>query len=315
MIRIGMVDVDSSHAPNFVRRLNHVGIEEEQWVEGARVVAAYPGWSPAVQDAVEKNRTYTEELRECGVEMVDSPEMLLGEVDAIMIESDDGRRHAAPARLFLEHALPTFIDKPLTCVLAEAVTLAELAGKHSAPLYSGSSLRYAPELVEVTDGGLVGDVVAADVLTPSRSKIEGVPGMFHYGVHGVEMLIALMGPGCESLQCTATEYGEVIVAKWGDGRLGTVRGYLQGAGGFGFSVIGDTGNCRRMVGERFIYRELLKRVVRMFETGIPPVDIRETLEIIALTEGALRSGPDGIRVLVRTPAGAAGGAELPGEGG
>ena len=55
MIRIGIVDTDSSHAPEFTQRINHVAIDEEQWVDGARVVAAYPGYSEAVMDARRKN--------------------------------------------------------------------------------------------------------------------------------------------------------------------------------------------------------------------------------------------------------------------
>jgi len=299
MVTIGIIDVDSSHAPNFVRRINQVGIDEDQWVEGARVVAAYPGYSRAIADPEATNARYVRELEECGVKMIASPEALLGTVDAVMIESDDGRRHSDAAKAFLREGIPTFIDKPMTCSHAEAAELAALADQHGAPLYSGSSLRYAPEVVEITEHGLVGEVVSADVITPSRSRIEGVPGMFHYGVHGVEMLYAFMGVGCESVQCTATSFGEVTAARWEDGRLGTVRGYLKGAGGFGFTVIGGKDHCQRMISERYIYRELLKRVIGMFETGEPPVDMRETLEIIAFAEAVLGSaGSDGRSVCV-----------------
>lgn len=298
MVKIGIVDLDSSHAPNFTRRINHVGIEEEQWVHGASVVAAYPGYSPAVADAEAKNERYVQELKDCGVEMVESPEALLGKVDTVMIESDDGRRHFEAAQMFLDHDVPTFIDKPMTCSHQEAVALAELADRRGTPLYSGSSLRYAPEVVEISEGGLVGNVLGADVITPSRSEIQDVPGMFHYGIHGVEMLYAFMGPGCESVRCTATPFGEVMAAKWQDGRLGSVRGYLRGAGGFGFTVIGDKSHRQRMVSEEYIYRELLKRVVEMFETGQAPVDIRETLEIILFVEAALESAENGRSVRV-----------------
>ena len=38
-----------------------------------------------------------------------------------------------------------------------------------------------------------------------------------------------------------------------------------------------------------MYRELLKQVVKLFETRTPPVDSRETLEIVAFIEGAKKS--------------------------
>ena len=43
MIRLGIVDFDTSHAVEFTKRLNHVDIAEDQWVEGAKVVAGVPG--------------------------------------------------------------------------------------------------------------------------------------------------------------------------------------------------------------------------------------------------------------------------------
>ncbi len=295
MIRIGIVDADSSHAPEFTRRINHVGIEEEQWVEGARVVAAYPGFSEAVADARTKNEQYTQALVEYGVEMVDSPEALLGEVDAVMIESDDGRRHYAPARMFIEQGVPTFVDKPMACALSEAVELAELARERGVPLYSASSLRYAPEVVEVASGEALGAVVGADAISPSKVAVEDVPGLMYYGIHAVETLYTLMGPGCESVQAIDSPYGILVTGRWRDGRLGSVRGFVKGVAGFGFRAVGETGTRQEMVSAQYIYRELLKRVIAMFETGEPPIDIRETLEIIAFIETALRSAETGRR--------------------
>ena len=295
MIRIGIVDADSSHAPEFTRRINHAGIDEDQWVEGARVVAACPGYSEAVADARNKNEQYTQALIEYGVEMVDSPEALLGTVDAVMVESDDGRRHYAPARLFIEAGVPTFVDKPMTCSLVEAMELAELAQDRGVPLYSASSLRYAPEVVEVASGESIGGVVGVDAISPSKVAVEGVPGLMYYGIHAVETLYTLMGPGCESVQAIESPLGILAAGRWGDGRLGSVRGFVEGVAGFGFRAVGETGTRQEMVSAQYIYRELLKRVIAMFETGEPPIDVHETLEIIAFIEAALESAATGQR--------------------
>ncbi len=42
MIRVGIVGFDTSHAVEFTKRMNHINIDKEQWVEGARVVMGYP---------------------------------------------------------------------------------------------------------------------------------------------------------------------------------------------------------------------------------------------------------------------------------
>ncbi len=47
---------------------------------------------------------------------------------------------------------------------------------------------------------------------------------------------------------------------------------------------------RGAVGTEQIYRELLKKVVELFKTGKSPLDIAETIEIVAFIEAANRSG-------------------------
>ncbi len=47
------------------------------------------------------------------------------------------------------------------------------------------------------------------------------------------------------------------------------------------------------VSTTYIYRELLKKIVGMFETKEAPIDLRETLEIVAFIEAAKRSADAG----------------------
>ena len=42
MIRLGIVDFDTSHAVEFTRRLNHIDIGKDQWVDGRRSSRACP---------------------------------------------------------------------------------------------------------------------------------------------------------------------------------------------------------------------------------------------------------------------------------
>ncbi|MFW6156613.1 MAG: Gfo/Idh/MocA family protein [Armatimonadota bacterium] len=296
MMRIGIVDADSSHSTEFTKRINHVDIGEEQWVEGARVVAAFPGYSEAVHDWRSKNETYTQALIDYGVEMVDSPEALLPKIDAALVSSDDGRRHYAAAKMLIEAGVPTFVDKPMTCSLTEAVELAERAEERGVPLYSGSSLRYAPDLIEVASGEAIGEIVGADAISPAKVAVEGVTGLMYYGIHGVETLYTLMGPGCEFVQAIESPYGILVAGEWSNGRLGGMRGFVEGSAGFGYRAVGESGTVQQMISAEFIYRELLKRIIAMFETGEPPLDIRETLEIIAFIEAALQSAESGERV-------------------
>jgi hypothetical protein len=286
MIHLGVLDFDTSHVVEFTKRLNHHG-DPDQWVEGARVVVGCPGESQLSPDLVPK---YAAQMKELGVPLVEKPEEMVGKVDGMLIESVQGTVHLERARPFLEAGLPCFIDKPFTCSVADARALIDLSERHKAPIFSSSSLRYAPEVVAFKADPKPGRLVGALAYGPAHLH-EGNPGLFHYGIHAVEILYTLMGPGCERVTCTFDAGGEVATGHWKDGRVAGVRGLRAGHNGaFGFVAFADKAVQAVPVGTRFIYRELLKQVVKFFEERRPPLDPRETLEIVAFIEAARRSG-------------------------
>jgi virulence factor len=292
MIRVGIVDFDTSHVVEFTRRLHHVGIAEEQWMDGARVVLGCPGASAilAAERVAEYARVVREEL---GVPLVERPEEMIGQIDAVLIESVDGSVHAERARPFLAAGIPTFIDKPFTCSLAEARQLARLAKEKNVPLFSSSSLRYAPEVTSLAARqGETGAILGVDIYTPGSTHPRN-PGLFHYGVHGVEPLYALMGPGCEAVTAVSVEGADVVTGRWRDGRLGTVRAIRAGRSGFGLTAFCERSIETTTIGTGTIYRELLGRIVAMFQSGRPPVPIEESLEIVAFMEAGLQSAQSG----------------------
>ena len=93
-IRIGLVDCDTSHCVAFTQRLNHLDVGEDQWVDGAEIVAAYPGTS---EMSPERIPGFTRQLREYGVTIVEAATDLIGQVDAVLIESLQGSVHVERA--------------------------------------------------------------------------------------------------------------------------------------------------------------------------------------------------------------------------
>jgi predicted dehydrogenase len=289
MIRLGILDFDTSHAVEFTRRLNQIGTDKEQFVEGAKIVVGCPGESVL---SPERIAGFTEQMKKYGVPLVDKPEEMIGKVDGMLIEAVDGGVHYERARPFLEAGLPCFIDKPFTCSVGDARKIVELAERKKLPVFSSSSLRYAPELVEyladAKHGKLHGCVVygpASDSPKPDRN-----PGLFHYGIHGVEMLYTVMGPGCQRVTNTHEKGVDVVTGHWKDGRVATLRGIRAGAAPYGVVGFAEKGVQTVAVGAKFIYRELLKQIVEMFKSGKPPLDPAFTLEIVAFIEAANRSG-------------------------
>jgi virulence factor len=286
MLKLGILDFDTSHVVEFTKRLNHVGTDAEQFVEGAKVVVGCPGESKL---SPERIAGFTEQMKKFGVPLVDKPADMIGKVDAMLIEAVDGSVHLERAKPFLEAGIPCFVDKPFACSLADAKAMVALAAKKKLPIFSASSLRFAPEVVEYAADAKHGKLVGCAVHGPA-SLADRNPGLFHYGIHAVEMLFTLMGPGCTRVTCTSEKGTDVATGRWKDGRVATVRGIRDGKSDFGFVAFAEKGVKAVTVGTKFIYRELLKKVVEMFATGKPPIDPSVTLEIVAFIEAANKSG-------------------------
>ena len=212
---------------------------------------------------------------------------------AICIESVDGSVHLERSRPFLEAGVPLYIDKPFACSLTEAKEIVSLAQKKGLPMFSTSSLRYGLEVVELQEQlDETGAVVGVDAFSPASLHPRN-PGLYHYGIHGVEVVFALMGKGCREVSCVSTEGVDLVTGRWEDGRVGSMRGTRAGAHSYGFTAFCEKKVIQTSINAGYIYRELLKRMVKMFETGENPVDIQETLELIAFIEAARVSAENG----------------------
>jgi virulence factor len=285
MIKLGLLDFDTSHAVEFTKRLNHKGVAEDQWVSGAEVVIGCPGESKI---SPERIPGYKKEMESFGVPLIEKPEEMIGKVDGMLIEAVDGSVHWERARPFLEAGLPCYIDKPFTCSIDDARKLVDLAAKKKVPIFSSSSLRYAPDLVDYVADTKHGKVLGALAYGPA-SLHERNPGLFHYGIHTVEVLYTLMGPGCQRVTCTHEKDVDVATGQWQDGRVATVRGMRTGGGSYGCIVFSEKGVQPLAIDTKYIYRELLKKIVSMFESGKAPLDVAVSVEIVGFIEAALKS--------------------------
>ena len=91
-----------------------------------------------------------------------------------------------------------------------------------------------------------GKVLGCVTFGPAASPIpERNAGLFHYGIHAVEILYTLMGPGCERVTCAHEKDVDVVTGQWKDGRVATVRGIRAGGGSFGFTGVRREGAARR----------------------------------------------------------------------
>ncbi|MFH1742201.1 MAG: Gfo/Idh/MocA family oxidoreductase [bacterium] len=280
-IRIGMIGLDTSHVIAFTSMLNDPSHKE--YVPGAKVVVGFKGGSPDVEASWSRVDKYTAELQDkWGVKIVDSIPELCTMVDAVMIESVEGRPHLAQAIPVIEAGLPLFIDKPMTASLADAIEIARLAKKANVPWFSASSLRFASDIRKALDPELTGKILGCDAFSPCGLEPHH-PDLFWYGIHGVEILYTAMGPGCVSVSRVSTPDTDIVVGQWKDGRIGTFRGTRNGQHDYGCTVFGEKATVS---GKGHDYRGLVVEIVNFFKTGIPPVSPEETLELLAFMEAA-----------------------------
>lgn len=290
-IKIGIIGLDTSHAPAFTKIFNIENTKSE--FQGFRVVAAFPHGSKDIESSVSRIPKYTDEVKGMGVQIVDSIPSLLKMVDVVLLETNDGRLHKEQAFQVLKAGKPMFIDKPAAASLADVMAIYDEARKQKVPIFSCSSLRYMKSAQQVRYENKIGKVLAADTFSPATLEPHH-PDLFWYGIHGVEILFTVMGPGCESVTRYNTEKMDVVVGQWSDGRIGTFRGTREGKHDYGGIAFGTEGN---LVLEPFEgYEDLAIKIAEFFKSRKSPIDDGETLEIYAFMEAADEAKRKGGRV-------------------
>jgi hypothetical protein len=288
-IRVGIIGTDTSHVPAFTQLLNDPSAPG--YLGGARVVAAYKGGSKDVEESISRVDRYADEIRsKFGVEIVSGIPALLAKVDAVLLESVDGRVHLEQARPVIAAHKPLFIDKPLAATLEDAREIARLAKEAGVPWFSSSSLRF----------GAIGaamhfpDTKGASTWGPGPFEPHHYLDLSWYAIHPIELLYTIMGPGCESVTRTSSPDADVIVGRWKDGRIGAVRA-IRPYSDYGAVVYREKQvvESHPKSGEAADYRLLMREIVTFFQTGKLPVANDETLEIFAFMDAAQRSKEQG----------------------
>jgi hypothetical protein len=180
-----------------------------------------------------------------------------------------------------------FIDKPLAASLDDARRIAALSKQTGTPFFSASSVRYHPDLARLRSNAGVGKVSRVES-NYVLNKVDFHPDLFYYGIHGVEALYAVMGRGCVSVSRRVTADADITTCRWRDGRTGVYHGLPKADPALPLlTVIGETGKASTT--EAANYDGIVRVIAEFFQTGRPPVDPAETLEILEFMTAADRS--------------------------
>lgn len=287
-LRIGIIGCDTSHCIAFTKQLNDPGDKEH--VVGGKVVVAYKGGSPDIQESRSRVEKFARQLQEqYGVKLVDSIPELCQQVDAVLLESVDGRPHLEQVRPVLQAHKPVFIDKPVAGSLRDVLEIARLAKESNTPWFSSSAYRYYESLAQVKSADM-GKIRGAISYGPAHLEPHH-PDFFWYGIHPIEALFTVMGTGCVSVVRSTGSDVDVVTGIWPGGRLGTFYGLRNAATPHSVIVFGT----KKVVEQKSTgdYGPLVKEIMTFFQTGVAPVPNQETLEIYTFMEAADESKREG----------------------
>ena len=299
-LKIAVIGLDTSHAPLFAELLNNP--DHPHHVRGGKVTAAYPGGSPDFELSIGRVDKFTAEVRDnSGVPIVQSIQEAAENADAILLLSVDGRVHLEQFRQIVPYGKPVFIDKPFAVTTRDAKAMYRLAQEHGIPLMSCSSVRWSEGLGRALDSADQGNIIGVDTYGPMELQ-STQPGFYWYGIHAADMLYRSMGKGRKEVMATPHAGHALAVGVWEDGRVGTLRGNRKGNRRFGALIHREQGTEHVDVyadGKPY-YASMLEEVIRMFQTGAAPIDMTETLEVIAFLEAANESRETGRTVKLDT---------------
>jgi predicted dehydrogenase len=283
-LRIGIIGLDTSHSEQFTLRLNDPA--NPNHIPGARVVVAFPGGSPDIEESKSRVEGFTATLRDkFGVRIVGSVAEACKDVDAVMLLSLEGRPRLEQMKQILLAGKPVFMDKPVAASLKDAVEIYKLAATTQVPVFSASAIRWYPGVLEVANAEK----------TPARGAISYGPAhvlphhpdLFFYGIHPAEALFTVMGSGCLSVTRVTTPSASIVTGLWSGHRTGTIHAIHEGAKAYKLIRFGDTQVFeQKSEGD---YTPMLREIVKFFQTKQPPVSPKQTLEIYAFMEAAEES--------------------------
>lgn len=210
-------------------------------------------------------------------------EDVIGHVDAVVVATDKGFEHVERARPFVEAGLPVFVDKPLCDNRADLETFNRWVSEGK-PIISSSGMRFAKEFLPY-HGSTHEFGALRTVFVTMAKKWET------YGIHALESIYPIVGPGFVSVRNTGTYERNVVHLKHEKGIDIVITTTADQIGGSGFITLAGTegGTTLRSQDTFTAFKAQLESYVGFLRTGTPPVPFAETRELMQLVIAGIES--------------------------
>jgi len=221
--------------------------------------------------------------------VVAHPTDVIGQVDAVIVATDIGSEHVERCRPFVEAGLPVFVDKPMVDNAADLRVFQDwvAAGK---PLMSSGCMRYAKEFLPYRlSTRELGELRFVSITTPKSWE--------RYGIHALEAIYPILGPGFLSVRNTGTADRNVVHLKHKSGVDAVVIANADMYGSFGcLQLCGTAGYVQTAFKDSFFsFKAQLAAFIEYLRTGVRPFPFEETVELMKLVIGGIRSREEGGR--------------------
>jgi predicted dehydrogenase len=217
--------------------------------------------------------------------VVDRPEDVIGQVDAVIIPTDRGWEHVERAKPFIDAGLPLFIDKPL-CDREENLQQFIAWREQGKAFLSTSAMHYAKEFAAARERltETVGEPRLVTITTPKSWE--------RYGIHALEAVYPMLEPGgWLSVANTGTESANIVHARHASGVDVVLAAVADMYGAFcKLNVYGTKGALAAPFEDTFYsFKAQLVAFVEYLRTGESPVPFDQTVEMIRIVIAGIRS--------------------------
>ncbi len=219
--------------------------------------------------------------------VVDKPEDMLGQVDAIICATDIGAEHVERIRPFVEAGLPIFIDKPLTDNEEDLRTIVKWY-KEGAHFMSSSSMRYLKSYEAYYENHYE--------LGKLRYICSPMPKYWEtYGMHALEAVFPLLGQGFEWVQNVGDRKSAMVHLYHSNGcHVDIPMGY--GMCTTGLAIMGEGGAVNVGDGDSYYaFKKQLDQFIHFLRTGEPDHPFEDTIEMAKIIAAGIRSREEGGR--------------------
>jgi hypothetical protein len=221
--------------------------------------------------------------------VVEHPEDVIGQVDAVIIPTDKGHEHVARCRPFVEAGIPIFVDKPLVDNEADLKTMIGWVNDGAA-IMSSSCMRYAREFKPYRRSTEELGALRYCGITTAKS-------WERYGIHALEAIYPILGPGFVSARNIGTAERNIVHITHQTGVEVVVVAIDDMFGGMCcLQLCGVTGHANAAFADTFYaFRPQILGFMSYLRTGERPFPFAETVELMRLVIAGIRSREEGGR--------------------